>query len=82
MNMNKKIAFEYVMINIGIYLFISFIEAYPLKPLIDNIGTSFLITMVSYNVLLLIVNPLITKIIADIIINKIIEKNNALNNNQ
>lgn len=76
--MNKKQYLEYLLIVIGVYLLISFIEAYLLRPAISLVGTTFSTYFITYNILLLIVNPIVTKIIADLLINRII--NNSNNN--
>lgn len=79
--MNKKHLFEYLLIVMGIYLLITFIEAYLCRPIIDFIGTTFTVYFISYNFLLFIINPIITKLLADLLINIVIEKTDNSNNN-
>ena len=60
----------YMLICIGFYSLFTVIEILA-KPLVNYIGTGFSTHLIVYNVLLLIINPLLTKLIADTIYKKI-----------
>lgn len=68
-----KYTLKYIGLCMGIYLALSGIEIFLLRPLIDFIGTEFVTHLIVYNVLLLIVNPLVVYIVAG----KLIKFNDA-----
>ena len=57
-----KLAFKYILLCMGIYLGLSLIEVL-LKPLLNMIDDSFTTSLIVYNVFLLVVNPIATKLI-------------------
>ena len=61
-----KSAFKYIGICMGIYLALSFIEVYLLKPLIKYIGSNYWTYFTVYTIALIIVNPIITYILANL----------------
>ena len=60
-----KQGFKYILLCIGIYLCMSAIEIFLLKPLINLIDTRFITHLIIYNVFLLLVNPIVVKLIID-----------------
>ena len=60
-----KQALKYVPLCVGIYLCLSAIEIFLFKPLINLIDTRFTTHLIVYNVFLLIVNPIVTKLVVD-----------------
>lgn len=58
-----KYTFKYILMCMGIYLALSTIEIFAFKPLINLIDTRFTTHLIVYNVFLLIVNPIVTKLI-------------------
>lgn len=60
-----KQAFKYILVCMGIYLGISAIEIFLLESLVDFISTKFWIHFIVYIILLLVVNPILTRIISD-----------------
>ncbi len=60
-----KQTLKYIVFCMAIYLSISAIEIFLLPPLIDFISTDFWIHMYIYIFLLLVLNPIITKLISD-----------------
>lgn len=57
-----KYAFKYILLCMAIYLGLSLVEVL-LKPLLNMIDDSFTTSLIVYNVFLLIVNPVATKLI-------------------
>ena len=66
--MFKKIAL-YIIICVCIYLLLFTIDVYILKPVVDYFGEELLNYILVYNTFLFVINPIITKILADKIIN-------------
>lgn len=66
--MFKKIAL-YIIICVCIYLLLFTIDVYILKPVVDYFGEELLNYILVYNAFLFVINPIITKILADKIIN-------------
>lgn len=60
-----KQAIKYVPLCMGIYLALSAFEIFALRPLINLFETRFWVLMIIYNIFLLIVNPIATKLIID-----------------
>ena len=60
-----KQALKYIPLCVGIYLCLSVIEIFLFKPLINLIDTRFTTHLIVYNVFLLIVNPIVTKLVVD-----------------
>lgn len=60
-----KQTFKYIGFCLGIYLLLSAIEIFLFRPLVDFIGTSFWTYFVVYNVFLILLNPLLTKLIVN-----------------
>ncbi|MBR4421823.1 MAG: hypothetical protein IKS69_04750 [Erysipelotrichaceae bacterium] len=63
--MDKK-TIPYILLCTGLYLIVSAIEFFPLKPLIDFLGTGYKIHLIVYLILLLIVNPIIVHYLSDL----------------
>ena len=61
----KKKMFRYLLICMGIYLTLTVIEIFPLRPLVDMITMNFWGRMAIYLILFLIVDPLAMRFIAD-----------------
>lgn len=63
----SKVFIKYLGIYMGVYLVLAAIEIFILKPLVDFIGTNFWIHMGVYSVLLIVINPVICKLIGNMI---------------
>ena len=63
----SKAFIKYLGIYMGIYLVLAAIEIFILKPLVDFLGTNFWIHMCVYSVLFIVVNPVICKLIGNMI---------------
>lgn len=55
-----KQTFKYIGLCIAFYLCISLLELFFANPLIDFIGTGFWIHMITYCILLILINPILT----------------------
>ena len=60
-----KQALKYIPLCVCLYLCLSAIEIFLFKPLINLIDTRFTTHLIVYNVFLLIVNPIVTKLVVD-----------------
>ena len=60
-----KQTIKYIGLCIGIYLCLSVVEIFLLRPLVDFIGTGFWTHMIVYCVLLLVINPVSTYFIIE-----------------
>lgn len=60
-----KQGFSYTLLCIGLCLGLSIIEIFVFKPLIEFVGEDIWKLMIVYNVLFIVVNPIIVKIIID-----------------
>lgn len=60
-----KQMFKYVLVCMGTYMSMAAVEIFLLKPLVDFFGTDFWTHLLVYAILLLVVNPVITKIITN-----------------
>ena len=63
--MGKK-TFPYILLCTGLYLILSAIEIFLLKPLVDFLGTGYRIHLVVNLILLLIVNPFLVRFLSDL----------------
>jgi len=59
---------SYLGLYMAIFLALSTIEVFLLKPLVDFIGTSFWTHIVVYSLMFIIVNPILCKLIGNLII--------------
>ena len=64
--MNKKV-FIYIPLYMFIYLIIVFIEIFLFKPFIDFFGNDFWHNFIVYNILLLLVNPILCYMLAEVV---------------
>jgi len=63
----KKKVFLYIPIYMGIFLILSFIEIFLLKPFIDFFGNNFWRNFIVYTLIMLLINPILCKILGDLI---------------
>ena len=63
--MGKK-TFPYILLCTGLYLILSAVEIFLLKPLIDFLGTGYRIHLAVNVILLLIVNPLLVRLLSNL----------------
>lgn len=54
-----KQTFKYIFTCVGIYLLLFLLEIFLLRPLVEFVGDSFKILVISYNLFLFILNPLV-----------------------
>ena len=59
-----KDTLRYIALCMAVYLFLFLLELFPLNPLCDFIGFGFWTHFIIYIVLLLIINPLLTRFIS------------------
>ena len=61
----KRKMFRYLLICMAAYLLLAAVEIFLLRPLVDMITMNFWVRLAIYCILLLIANPLLTRVIAD-----------------